>query len=206
VDEQARQLRFQADPASGEIINTPLMGGGVLSTIDARSGGMQGTESFVYAKFTDTGLVKIELLDDESLTNTEWDIAFRRSTIRLNSGASGPSCVESTEAPFGSNWDSVRMIAAGTMFREESYFTPMRCNFMSDAIGRAGTLLASSSVFDGCIKMTHVVQLIQLRDGRTLKFELQSFYEPDLQARCDADENIGMNNPGGELRVRWKFL
>lgn len=207
VDEQATTLRFQADPATGLINNMPLMGGAILSNIDARIGGRNNTESYIYAKFTDTGLEKVLINDDEAITSTEWDIAFQRSIIRLNSGASGPSCVDATEAPIGANWDAVRSVAADTAFRSESYFTPMMCNYMSDAINRPGTLLSSYYSLGSCLRMTHVVQLIHLRDGRKLKLEVLSYYSPDVQMACDGGEQLEMNQPtAGELRIRWQYL
>ena len=47
----------------------------------------------MYAKFTANGLVKLDTLSDmTALDSMDWDIAFRRYVVRINSGFSGPSC------------------------------------------------------------------------------------------------------------------
>ncbi len=207
LDRQTEQLRFQIEPATGEIINAPLMGGAILSTVDARIGGRMPTESYIYARFTPTGLEKIVLTDDQAVTSTDWDIAFQRSIMRLNSGPSGPSCVESTEAPIGSNWDTFQRIPSDTVFRPESYFSKVLCNYASDFAQRPSTLLSTYYTLTRCVRMSHVLQLVQLRDGRKLKLEVLSYYDPETQMRCDAGEDIGQNvQSAGELRIRWMFL
>ena len=93
-------MNLQADPAPGLIANV-ADGEGWYSLVDATAGGAfnPNPHSFVYGKFTDTGLVKVDISDEASLDSMDWDIAFRRYVVRINSGNSGPSCVTAARLP-----------------------------------------------------------------------------------------------------------
>jgi hypothetical protein len=60
------------------------------ATIDARSGGVAEAQnhSFIYLDLDASK--KLQLTDVEAFDNDTWDIAFRRTKIRLNSADSGP--------------------------------------------------------------------------------------------------------------------
>ena len=91
-DNVVQQMDLKNNVAPG-LITDVADGNGYWSTIDARAGGFMYTDSYVYAKFTDKGLQKVDLTDEQSIGSMDWDIAFRRFVIRINSGNSGPSCV-----------------------------------------------------------------------------------------------------------------
>lgn len=59
-------------------------------TLDASSGGVAeaSSQSFVYIDFD--APEKLELSDAEAFEDDAWDIAFRRTEIRINGGDSGP--------------------------------------------------------------------------------------------------------------------
>ena len=78
------------EAATGRFTNTPVGDGTFDVEIDGTAGGFNGNGGWVYGKFTDDGLVKVELLDIDSFGSLEWDIAFRRFVVRVNSGYGGP--------------------------------------------------------------------------------------------------------------------
>ena len=79
-------------PAFGKS-TTQLDNGDFLTEIDATAGGAFSTEhhDFTYFSFEDQDVVV--LTDAEAAESAEWDIAFKRSEIRLNGGISGPGNV-----------------------------------------------------------------------------------------------------------------
>lgn len=62
--------------------------------LDARAGGTAAasSNSFRYVSFANGG--PLELSDVDALESGDWDIAFRRTSVRVNSGQSGPGEVE----------------------------------------------------------------------------------------------------------------
>ncbi len=204
IDLSLTQLNFLTEPSTGEITTE-----GELAVIDASAGGRMPTESFVYARFTERGLEKVAIHDEDSLGSTEWDIAFRRGTVRLNSGVSGPSCVEGTEAPEGATYESITRVAPATSFRPESYFTPLNCYYVTDGsgMGSPGTVLSGYRRLSNCVQMTGEVYLIRLRDDRVVKLQVRAYYNPDVQRLCDEGADIpGSDNGAATYRLRWAFV
>lgn len=205
VEASISRLPLLTEPNTGTITTE-----GELTVIDATAGGRMPTESYLYARFTREGLVKVPLHDEEALTSTEWDIAFRRSAIRLNSGVSGPSCVEGTEAPEGSTYESLTRVAPSTEFRRESYFTPVNCYYASDGQGNGGpgTVLAGFWRFGNeCVQMTGETFVIRLRDDRLVKLQVRGYYNLDVQQVCDEGGEVPRTDNGAAtVRLRWSFV
>jgi hypothetical protein len=205
ADRSIDQLRLLTEPSTGEITQD-----GELWVIDASAGGRMPTESYVYARFTDRGLERVSIHDEEALSSMEWDIAFRRSVIRLNSGVSGPSCGAGTETPEGTTFESITRVPADAAFRRESYFTPLNCYYVTDGqgIGGPGTLLAGFWRFaNNCLQMTNEVYLVRLRDDRVVKLQVRGYYHPDEQRACDEGRGVSMTDNGAAtIRVRWSFV
>lgn len=59
--------------------------------IDATAGGPSATGPYTYFSLS-TGQV-VNLTDTEAATSTDWDIAFKRTNVKLNGGVSGPKGV-----------------------------------------------------------------------------------------------------------------
>src|ERR1700755_386679 len=93
TDQSVMMLSLFDVPATGKIREEGT-GDDFVTFIDATGGGMTPTQSYVYARFTDKGLEKLDLDDESAFESTKWDIAFRRYIIRLNSGVSGPGDVK----------------------------------------------------------------------------------------------------------------
>ena len=89
LPERLEILEAQTSVSSGTVATTQD-GDDNVSTIDASAGGMSSSHMnpYVYVSLSD-GL-KVEVDDESALDSTDWDIAFKRSIIRINGGDSGP--------------------------------------------------------------------------------------------------------------------
>lgn len=181
---------------------------GEFSTlVDASGGGFNPTQSYVYARFTDTGLVKVDVDDEAAFTSTDWDIAFRRYVVRLNSGVAGPSCTEGARTAPGTTFDSLTDVPSDLAYHVEQYFTES-CDYVPDGsgIGAPGTVLSSFWTYPGCVSMSGYVYVIALANGRHVKFQVLSYYPPEIQAMCEESGTVPMPSGAGAMRVRWAFL
>jgi hypothetical protein len=192
---------------------TSTIAGAHQSHIDSMGGGLDPTESFVYARFTDAGLVRVDVSDEEAFASTDWDIAFRRFIVRLNSGVSGPSCVQGARLPNTGTgepptFESVTTLPATLSYSSEIYMTGSTCDVVRDGgIGAPVTVLSSFWSYDSCVAMTHNVYAIALANGRHVKLEVLGYYNPADQTVCD-DTGAMPTTAGssGNIRVQWAFV
>ncbi|MDI3288040.1 HmuY family protein [Polyangium sp. 15x6] len=209
-DQVFQEMNLQPEAAPGLITSDPD-GDGFASGIDATAGGFGAPQphSYVYGKFTETGLQKVEISDEASLTSMEWDIAFRRSTVRINSGNSGPSCVAATRVPGADvKYEDVTAAPDGVPYRADEYFS-QSCEMIPDGSGLPGSPAVALHFWDynGCVKMNGFVYAVRLADGRHVKVVFDSYYAPDVQEQCNTTDMIPMMNTGsGNYRIRWAFL
>lgn len=177
------------------------------SLVDSTGGGLTPTQSFVYAKFTPDGLEKVDIDDIGAFESDEWDIAFRRFVIRLNSGVGGPSCVHVGRTAPSTDFLTLDEVPSGLQFREEEYFTDS-CEYVPDGsgIGSPATALSSFWTYPGCVAMTGNVYVVQLASGEHVKLQVRSYYSPENQAECDESGTVPMPSGAGALRIRWAFI
>jgi hypothetical protein len=214
TDESVLKLNLFATVPNRAISNTDQGGGVFLSEIDATGGASGGSitprESFVYAKFTDVGLERVAISDEQAFDSMEWDIAFRRYVVRLNSGVSGPSCVAASRTAGGTTFDALTAVPDVVDYRTEQYMTAS-CDLVSDGSGLEGSAavaLGSWWTYPGCVSTTGNVFVIRLADGRRLKFVIDSYYSPAVQETCNTTGMINTMMPtgSGHIRARWAFL
>ena len=208
TDESVLQLSLFRPVNTAQVSDTNS-GGVFTSSIDATGGGITPTKSYVYVKFTDTGLNTINLGDEDAFTSGDWDLAFRRFIIRLNSGVSGPSCVTAARTATGNTFDAVTSVPAGLDYRTEEYFTPPpSCGYVPDGSGlmSPGTALQSFWEYPGCVKMTGNVFIIALADGRHVKLVVTNYYTDASQMQCDTMGTIPQPSGSGNVKVKWAFL
>lgn len=205
-DNQILDLALLKKPSTRVITNT-TDGAQYKSEIDASAGGMQPTEAFVYARFGDFGLERVDIHDHAALDSQAWDIAFRRYVIRLNSGVSGPSCVVGGEFGAGVGFDQVVKVAPAVTMAAESYYDEA-CKLVVDGSGldAPGTVLSSYWKYATCVQMTNKVYQVKLADGRHLKLTVDGYYPADAQAKCDASGNVPPGTAGAKMRLRWAWL
>ncbi|MGQ0506444.1 MAG: HmuY family protein [Myxococcaceae bacterium] len=209
-EQSLTQLNLNTKVNDAATVSTLSFTQGVyVSGVDASAGGVGANTSYVYVKFTKDGLQKVAIHDEAALASLDWDVAFRRFVVRLNSGVSGPSCTEAARLPDGTSFDDVTATPSGLSWRTEEYFTPT-CDPVPgpSGIGDPGTALASYWSYQTCVEMTGNVYVIHLRDGRYLKFRVDSYYEPTHQEQCNTTHAVSSSpgNGAANFRVSWAFI
>lgn len=207
-DEQIAELALKTNVSTGKITEEGTTDGEFLTHIDATGGGMNPTMSYVYARFTATGLEAVAISDEEAFESDAWDIAFRRYFIRLNGGVAGPSCVEGARTSPATTFETLTAVPDGLTFRQEQYYTADGCELVPDTSGLPGpqTVLSSFWSYPGCVKMTFNTYVIALADGRHVKFQVKSYYTPSVQDSCNDSGTLTTPSGAGNFRVRWAFL
>ncbi|HKP64063.1 MAG TPA: HmuY family protein [Polyangiales bacterium] len=209
TDQSISMLMLYDEPASGKIREEGEDPDGFVSYVDATGGGLNATQSFVYARFTDKGLVKVALSDDDAFESLDWDIAFRRYVVRVNSGVSGPGEVTVARTAPKTQFADLKAVPANLDLRTEQYFTEDGCELVADGSGlnAPATALASFWTYQNCVQMTKNVYVLALPKKRHVKLEVLSYYSPENQKVCDATGKVPMTASGaGNVRVRWNFL
>jgi hypothetical protein len=210
-DQVVLAMNYQSEVTKGLITND-ADGAGFRSHVDATAGGAFAPkpESYTYAKFTDKGLEKVAISDDKSLDSMDWDVAFRRYVVRVNSSASGPSCVQAARVP-GKTYDEVTSLPDKLDYHGDDYFTPSPdCSLIPDGSGLPGspaTALSSYWTYGGCVKMSGFVFVVELADGKHVKLEVEDYYSPAVQQQCDTTNKVPQDGNGsGNFIVRWAYL
>ena len=203
------EMNLQDDIAPGAITDE-ADGSGFKSLIDATAGGAftPDPHSYVYAKFTSMGLEKVSLNDEDSVDSMDWAIAFRRYLIRINSGHSGPSCVEAARVLGTPDYDTMTTVPGGLTFNKDEYFT-VSCDLIPDGSGlnSPATALSGYWTYPGCVKMTGNVYIIKVADGRHFKFTVTHYYNETAQQQCqDTGTTPGGNTGSANIRIRWAEL
>lgn len=208
VDEIISDLSLQDDKVNDDPVSTETDGEDFVSSVDASAGGYgnETRHAWQYMRFTDTGLEDVEITDEEALESMDWDIAARRFILRLNGGSSGPSCVGAATLGEGYTYDSVTEVLDGISYPTDAFYTD-DCTMINDSSGLEGspqTVLAPWWNYGSCVETSDQPFLIQLADGRVLKFVVEAYYENDGQAECNEDGST--MEAGGYFQWRWRFL
>ncbi|HEY1097847.1 MAG TPA: HmuY family protein [Myxococcota bacterium] len=192
-DEVFTDLTMNLDTAAPGEVTSSTDGDGFVAVVDGTAGGFGGDGGWVYAKFTATGLEKVTLLDADSFTSMEWDVAFRRFVIRLNSGYGGPSCVTGARTATGTVYEDLAALPDGLSFSDEQFMSdPESCELVPDGsgLGSAGVVLQNYWEYPGCVAMTGNVYVLSLADGRHVKFDVTDYYASG-QETCDESGTPG---------------
>jgi hypothetical protein len=215
TDQSVSQLVLFTAPSPAQIKEESKEGKTFHTFIDA-TGGVTGsrldvTQSFVYAHFTDDGLKRVDIGDENAFTSLGWDIAFRRYLVRLNSGVSGPGEVTGARTAPNTEFASLDSVPEDLEYRTEEYFSPGECEFINDGSGlpgSPGTALSSYWTYSGCLKMSHNVYVVavQYPKPRHVKLEVLSYYPPTKQAECESSSRVSSPSEAGNIRIRWAFL
>ncbi len=202
------RLSLLSAVSTGEVREEGTTAGEFHTFIDTRAGGLTPTMSYTYLRFTPTGLTQVQIHDQAALASTDWDIAVRRYTMRVNSGTSGPSCVAVANTPEGTAFASVtsKSAAAGE-FKTEAWFDAS-CTLIPDDSGLGGpaTLLGGFWTYQSCVEMTGRIFIVRLADGRHVKLEVTGYYEPSAQQVCNETHSVPQPSGSGSIRIKWAFL
>ena len=206
TDQSVQQLPLYTQ-ANAATVDNQSAAGVFTTTIDASAGGVTPTKSYVYLKFTDQGLTRVDLGDEAALASMDWDLAARRFILRTNSGVSGPSCVTASRTATATQFDTLAAVPANLDLRVEEYFTAS-CDYVPDGSGlmSPGTALQSFWEYPGCVKMTGNVFVLALADGRHVKMQVTSYYTPSVQTTCDTTGMAPTPSGAGHLVLKWAFL
>jgi hypothetical protein len=190
--------------SEGAVESTPD-GSGFVSRVDASAGGLPGapTNPWIYLRFGEGGLERVDIDDFQSLESHDWNIAAKRFAIRLNSGTAGPSCVHGA-ALDGTDYEDVTEVPAGTELAAEAFFDD-ECTLVDDGSGQGAPayLLTPWWTYPGCVATTGVPFVLGLSDGRTLKLVIDAYYA-EGQAECN--EMGAMGQDSAHFTWRWSFL
>lgn len=206
-DQAIQSLGLFTTVSSGSVVNGSDAVG-FKATIDATAGGSSPTQSYVYARFGELGLEKVSISDVQALDSVDWDIAFRRFVVRLNSGDSGPSCVGGQEV--SANYDSLTTVPTGFLPEGDDFLTRApACTFVADGSGLGSspkTVTSSFYQYTTCLLMTGKTYVVQTRAGKHVKLTMTGYYSTEAaQASCQSSGSSG-GAPGGTIRLRWMYL
>jgi hypothetical protein len=198
-------LGLQDTVSDGEV-STVVDGEDFVTLIDATGGGYQSaaTNPWVYLKFTDNGAEKVEISDEEALESLDWDMSLRRFILRLNGGASGPSCVGSAVF-IDDTYTSLSDVPNGVMYVEDDFYTP-DCSLINDSSGlpdNPQTVMGPWWEYPGCVATTGYPFIIQQANGRLVKLVVETYYTED-QELCNSTGTPGSG--GANITIRWTFL
>ncbi|HEX6244190.1 MAG TPA: HmuY family protein [Polyangiales bacterium] len=207
IDEQIAQMLLFEAPAAGLITEEGTQAGSFATLIDATAGGLNTTQSFVYARFTSAGLEKLAIGDEAAFSSSAWHIAARRYVLRVNSGVSGPGSVRAARTAPGTSFDVLNSVPDGLSYRDEQYYTES-CEYVPDTsgVGAPASALSSFWSYAGCVKMTDNVFVLELPDQHHVKLQVTGYYPPDNQRQCNETDAITFPSGAGNLRMRWAFL
>lgn len=206
VDEATAALRLHT-AANPTMVTTTALGGGVFeSRVDATGGGLATPLSYVYVRFDQDGLQKVQVGDEAAFQSMEWDLAFRRYIVRINGGSSGPSCadVALADRPF----ESLTGVPASLSYETDQFLVAPACTVTADEqLGAPQTAIFDYYSYDECLKMNGRAFVIRLGDGRNVAMEILGYYPDNVQATCNETGKLpGGTTGGGNFRLRWKFL
>lgn len=207
VDESFARLNLFEAPSPGAITEKGTQPGVFESVIDATGGGLNVNQSYVYARFTDKGLEKLSLGDEDAFASDAWHISLRRYVVRTNSGVSGPGKVHAARTAPDTKFDTLTSVPASLAYRTEEYFTKS-CEFVPDTsgIGAPATALSSFWSYAGCLAMTNNVFVVELPGGRHVKLQVLEYYPADIQKMCNETGKLPAMSNAGNYRVKWAFL
>ena len=199
-------LSLQDDQVSDGVVSTSEDGTDFVSTVDASAGGYNGASSnpWVYVKFTETGLEKVEIDDESALESMDWDLSLRRFILRLNGGSTGASCVGSASF-LESTYTDLVSVPDGLTYVQDDFYSD-DCTIINDSSGLPGSpqvALAPWWTYDGCVQTTMIPHLIQLADGAVVKLVVESYYESNQEA-CNA--GTGSGDGSAIYTLRWTFM
>ena len=201
-----QDLALHDDKVSDGAVSTSTDGSDFVSTVDASAGGYNNSANnpWVYVKFTEDGLEKVEIDDETALDSMDWDMSLKRFMIRLNGGTSGGSCVGSASL-LEADYSALTEIPDGLGYVVDEFYSS-DCVIINDSSGLPGSpqlALAPWWSYDGCVKTTDVPHLIQMADGSVVKMVVEAYYTSGQDA-CNA--GTGSGEGSADYTLRWAYM
>ena len=194
------------DTVSRDGVTNATDGADFVSVVDASAGGYdQATRNpWVYVKFTESGLQKVEIDDESALESMDWDLSLRRFMIRMNGGSSGPSCVGAVTFP-ETPYAEVSAVPDGLTWLVDDFYTD-DCTIINDSSGLPGSpqlALGQWWEYPGCVATTNKAHLIRVADGHVVKVVVETYYA-EGQEGCNTSGVPGSDS--GIITLRWQWL
>jgi hypothetical protein len=181
-------------------VSTTDIGNGVKETsIDASAGGtsLELQNPFVYISLKDGS--KVDLDDIAARTSTSWDVAFRRSVIRVNGGDSGDGSCE-VAIVTGTTLDQVTTVPAASEFTTDD-FLDENCVIQTNDAGYLVTAFGGTTGRWYDFDTTNMklvpnpdVYVVKTNDGTYVKLEIKDYYDTSTPPQ------------GGHFTIQWSVL
>ncbi len=208
IDEIILDLSLHDNKVSDGAVTTEADGAGFRSSIDASAGGYNNASRnpWVYVRFTETGLERVDIDDETALEDTSWHLALRRFIVRVNSGDSGPGCVGAAPL-FGTAYDDVSAAPDGLTFREDDFYTE-DCTIVNDSSGLPGSPQVAMGSWwsypSSCVATTGTPFVLDLGPDGAVKLVIDEYYADGGQAECN--ETGATTADSGYYTMRWAAL
>ncbi|MCA9672821.1 MAG: HmuY family protein [Myxococcales bacterium] len=173
-----------AKVSTGSVQSTDKGSGVTETTIDATAGGINAAKSnpYVYVSLKDGS--RVDVSDVDAKKSSAWDIAIRRSVIRINGGDSGAG-QGGVAILAGKTLDQVTAVPPSVDFHADEFIDDS-CQVSYDPINNILTAFGGQTGlwYDyevGSGKLTPLAQayVIRLADGQThVKLVIDSYYSP----------------------------
>ena len=152
--------------STGVVTTTAETGGVNKTVIDATAGGMSASTKNPYVYISLKTGKRVDIDDYAAKTSNTWDIAFKRSVVRINGGDSG-SGLGAISIQSNTTIDKVTSLPSAASFAQDD-FLDANCNIATDPIGQIKTAIGGTTgmwyTMDGISKLkpnpdTYVIKL-----------------------------------------------
>jgi hypothetical protein len=161
---------------SAGAINVTTASGVTSGSIDATAGGVNNSADNPYIYVDLRNSMKVAINDVEARSSTSWDIALKRSSLRTNSGDSGPG---NRQVAVVQAATLAEVTAAPTSGYASDDFATDDCTLESTIIGEPRSAFGDWYNYD---EDTHVVTpkpevyILQRNNGSRTAFRIEAYY------------------------------
>lgn len=182
-------------------VTTTVVGGVNQTEIDATAGGMSSAHKnpWVYVSLRDGGK-RVEIDDFAARTSTAWDLALRRSVIRINGGDSSKVGQGAVAIVISTTLDKVSSVPPSSQFAQDDFLDD-KCAILRNPINNIRTAFGGANgmwyQYDtGQMKLTPNPDSYVVRSGdgkQHFKLYINTYYDPSTGA-------------GAHFNVSWSEL
>jgi HmuY protein len=164
-------------------LTTETADGVTDAVIDASAGGLDGAADNPYLYIDlESGGTKVDIDDVEALDSDEWDLAFKRASIKANGGDSGTAGVEVAAVADVTLEELTEAPDDGDFVADD--WASDDCQFQSLPVGEPATAFGEWYDYD---KATHVltpkteVYVVRTRSGDLVKVAIETYYGDEAE-------------------------